>query len=288
MIDVLNIERFATHDGPGIRSVVFLQGCPLRCPWCANPESQKRKAQLMHTTNKCVKCKACEKKCPNHAIHINEQGLVYDEHLCERCGQCVDVCLHDALTLSSKPMHVDEIMEEVLKDKDYYEHSNGGITISGGEAFVQFDGLIKILKASKKHHLHTCIETTGQCSLNQLQEASKYTDLFLFDVKHLDAEVLKHITGGNASLILSNLEWLAKQDPSKVIIRVPVIPNFNYEETLLMDILAFASKWNIQEVHFLPYHTLGKAKYEKLQETYTWSTIMMDKKVLEPYMDRLF
>lgn len=286
MIKLMNIERFATHDGPGIRSVIFLQGCILSCPWCANPESQPNKAIIMHDQKKCVKCKACELACMNHAIYFDEDTFIYDAQKCKQCGKCVETCLQDALSLSSYEMSVEAIMEEVLKDKEYYDASNGGVTISGGEAFVQFDGLMELLKAAKDNKLHTCIETTGQCSLTKLKKANAYTDLFLFDVKHLDKDILKKITRGNSSLILSNLEWLAKHEPDKVIVRVPIIPDFNYDEKVLMDILVYVAKLHIKEIHFLPYHTLGKAKYEKMHRQYEWSLDMMDKKVLFSYVEK--
>lgn len=285
MISISNIERFATHDGPGIRTAIFFKGCSLHCPWCANPETWCIQPVLMHDTKKCVSCLSCQMACPTHSLKITDE-FNWNSNTCLKCGKCVSTCLENALEFSGQDMSVQEIVEEVLKDKDYYITSNGGVTISGGECFVQFDGLKKLLQALKNEGLHVALETTGNYSLDKLKEVIDYVDLFLFDVKHIDSNKLYEITGGNLDLILSNLTYLSKNCPEKVIIRVPVIPNFNYEKEVLFKIIELASKFNFCEVNLLPYHNLGKSKWDKMHKKYELSDLkMMDKSQLSEYIE---
>lgn len=285
MIKVTNIERFATHDGPGIRTVIFLKGCPLYCPWCANPETQSSRLELFYTRSKCVRCRACEQSCKQQAIHFDEQGIFhYDHKKCIYCMECEKACLYDALEFHGKPMTLDSIMEEVLKDKDYYDNSEGGgVTVSGGEPFVQLDGLIAILKASKSYGLNTAVETTGNYSLETLQSAEPYIDHFLYDFKHFDNKILKEVTGGNGKQIKSNLKYLLQKDAAKVNVRMPIIPGFNYEYDLIIQTLDYLNDIGVKKVNLLPYHTLGKPKYEKMGISYTLPSKMLKEQNLEEY-----
>jgi len=226
MLNVLEIERFALHDGPGIRTTVFLKGCPLKCPWCANPESQDfGQAQKAASS-------------PTETAFIPETQSVED------------------------------ILSTVMRDMDYYTHTAGGVTVSGGEPFVQTAGLKALLQAAKQKGLHTAIETCGQAASSDFESVLAYVDLFLFDLKHHDRKILKNITGGDLDLILKNLA-LAVQH-SKVIARIPVIPGFNYSEADLSAIVQLAASYGVTEANLLPYHTLGKGKYTKLGIPYTW------------------
>ncbi|QAT62833.1 MULTISPECIES: glycyl-radical enzyme activating protein [Tissierellales] len=285
-IKIFNIEKFATHDGEGIRTVVFMQGCPLHCPWCSNPESQCMDSHLFYTKKKCVHCHRCVQVCPTHAITFCEEHFSYDKEKCIHCKQCVSNCFNEAIEFSGILKTVEEIVAEVEKDKDYYDYTGGGVTISGGEPFLQFDGFLELLKALKKESLNIAVETTGQCTLTHLKQAIPYIDTFLFDVKHTDKEVLKSVTGGDLDMILNNLRYIAENYKERVIIRVPVIPKFNYEKDVLASIIKLGSELRVKEVHLLPYHTLGKNKYEKMQKPYRMEGIpTVNKSELLSYID---
>lgn len=284
LVSVMEIERFAIHDGPGIRTVVFMQGCPLHCLWCSNPESQQLKINLMHLATRCVGCGNCVSVCRENAIRLINGKAVFDRSACVLCKSCASVCLHDAIRFVGERKTVTEIIQLVLKDKEYYAHSGGGVTFSGGEAFVQFDALMCMLRACKKEKLHTTVETCGQVSLSKIKEAFDWIDLFLFDLKHIDEAILKSSTGADLSLVLGNLAFIAKMDASKVVLRVPVIPNLNFSKEVLKNIFDLALQYGISKVHLLPYHTLGVDKYAQLDRIYSFSnTFMMKKEMLIPY-----
>ena len=285
MIKVTNIERFATHDGPGIRTTVFFKGCPLFCPWCANPETQSLTPELLYTKARCVGCRTCEKVCPTKAITFDkDRNFHYDSKRCIHCRACEKSCLVDAVEFQGNDRELDDIMKEVMKDKDYYDNSNGGgITISGGEPFVQMEGLLSILMESKARGLNTAVETTGSYPLKRLQLAEPYIDHFLYDFKHLNDEVLKRVTGGNGALVKENLGYLIKKNADKVNVRMPVIPGFNYEPELLRETLRYLKHMGVKNVNLLPYHTLGKVKYEKMGLDYQMSQKMMQEEDLEEF-----
>lgn len=281
MISISNIERFATHDGPGIRTTVFLKGCMLHCPWCANPETWNSKPVLMHDQRKCVSCHMCENACPTSSISF---PFSWDINTCTYCHACEDVCLQDAISFSGKEMEIKDVIKEVLKDRDYYRQSHGGVTISGGEPFYQFDAFLELLKELKAHDLHVALETTGNYSLGKLQIALPYIDLFLMDLKHLDAEKLMNVTGAHLDLILKNFKFLANTSPNKVIIRMPVIPRFN--EGCCESVIQFAYENHLPEVNLLPFHTLGKSKWEQMNKKFMYDQDrMMDKSVLMKYVE---
>lgn len=284
MIKVFNIERFATHDGEGIRTTIFFQGCSLRCPWCANPESKGLNPVLLHDEEKCSNCHKCETVCHKHAIHFQGDKLHYVSSLCDACKKCEKLCIHEAISVVGQCMSVENILKEVSKDDEYYEASNGGITISGGEPFVQFDELMELLKALKSLGYHIAVETTGNYDLQQLQMAEPYIDTFLYDVKHFDDQVHKSIVGVDTSKIQKNLQWLCEKNAQKVILRIPVIPQFNYIESFLHDVIDRAKELHVKEVNFLSYHILGKSKFDKMKEVYPWIMQSMDPKSLHKYI----
>lgn len=278
ILSIMEIERFAIHDGPGIRTIVFLQGCPLHCPWCSNPESQQIKTHLMHLKNRCAGCGECVKVCPEQAITIENGKARIDRSICTLCKVCENRCLPGAIKFIGKKYTASQIMEVLLKDNDYYQESGGGITFSGGEAFVQFKGLMKLLKLCKSAGLHTAVETCGQVELSKIKKSFSFIDLFIFDIKHTDSQLLKFETGADWSNVLTNLDYISEKDSSKVILRVPVLPGFNYTGNFFMQIFDLALNRNIKTVHLLPYHTLGKNKYEQLNIPYTFLCNDMIKK----------
>lgn len=280
MINVSNIERFATHDGPGIRTTIFLKGCPLHCPWCANPETWDIRPVLMHNATKCVNCQRCKQVCTNNAITFPFQ---WHQDRCRLCHKCEDICLEEAISFSGQAMEIQDIVEEVLKDKDYYLQSDGGVTISGGEPLFQLASFLELVQALKKEGLHVAIETTGNYSLETLKKVLPYIDLFLMDCKHLDQNKLKEVTGGNTDLILNNFRFLASHCPDEVIVRMPVIPRFN--DDLCKDVIDFAKEIGLHEVNLLPFHSMGKSKWEQLNRNFIYDKDpMMAKEELQEYV----
>lgn len=282
-LQIMEIERFAIHDGPGIRSVLFLQGCPLHCPWCANPESQKMGRKLMHISNRCTGCGKCVEVCPKGAISIEGGKATINRMVCQLCGICGDYCTQSAIKFTGYTTTIDDAMEQLLRDREYYENSGGGVTFSGGEAFVQFEPLLKLLKRCKEHGLHTAVESCGQVNIEHLKRAESYIDLFLFDIKHTDKYRLKSVTGGDIDIILGNLDYIASIDPNKIVIRVPIIPTFNDSHEEILRIFDIALDRGIKRVDLLPYHTLGKDKYEQIGMLYPFNIDkMVDKDDLLP------
>ena len=284
MINVTNIERFALHDGPGIRTTLFLKGCPLYCPWCANPETQSNEPTLFHDQNRCVKCRTCEQVCASEAITFtSENEWLFNQSKCTYCNECVENCFQDALHFMGKQMEVSEILDEAMKDVLYYEESGGGISVSGGEPMVQKEQLIELLKQSKQLGLHTAIETALSYSLSSLQDVEPYVDMFLCDFKHIDNRKLKEVCGGDNILVKKNLTYLLQKHSEHTEVRIPVIPNFNYEKEVLQSMLVYLHELGAKQVALLPYHTLGKNKYDKMKQKYTQDGKMLDKKDLEHF-----
>lgn len=283
MIKVSNIERFATHDGPGIRTTIFLKGCPLHCPWCANPETWTLDTILMHDEKKCVRCHCCQNECEKKAIDFDPDFKI-NRNLCDGCQKCMDVCIPEAISFSGKEMTIDEILEEISKDDAYYKNSNGGITLSGGEPLFQFEEVFKLIQILKEKGYHIAIETTGMYNLNVLKKVEPYIDLFLHDIKHLNKEKLESITGASKEIVFNNLDYLSKTCKEKVIIRTPVIPGFN--EEIVKDIILYAKEKGFKEVNLLPYHSLGKNKWHNLKKDYVYENEkMMDKSHLSSYTE---
>ena len=264
---VCEIEKYATHDGPGIRTVVFLKGCPLKCIWCANPETQNLKNEIYYNSNKCIKCRSCEKACENDAIHFDGGEIKRDKSKCTLCGKCIKVCRMAALNFVGKEKDVNEVFEEVYKDEVFYRQSGGGVTLSGGEVLMHREFVVEFFKKCKENYISTAIETSGFGKFYCLKDISEYCDLIMFDIKQTDDNKHKYLTGVSNRVILENLRKLSKVHKN-IIIRVPVIQGINDSEENIENIRDIAIENGIKEVHLLPYHSLGKDKYRQLERDY--------------------
>ncbi|EHL16803.1 glycyl-radical enzyme activating protein [Peptoanaerobacter stomatis] len=263
---VFDIQRFSIHDGPGIRTIIFLKGCPLRCRWCSNPESQKAKPELMFSRALCIGCGKCVKVCKVKAIEPEKEYIVNKEK-CTACGECALVCPAGALIMKGKEMSVEEVIKEVKKDATQYYRSGGGVTLSGGEALTQSDFAKELFKACKAQGWHTALETEGYASEEVIREVIPNVDLVLLDIKSFDSDVHLAYTGVRNELIKKNAKII--QELADTVIRVPVIPNFNANEKEITDIVKFIKTLpNIRKVHLLAYHRYGENKYKLLGRNY--------------------
>ncbi len=263
---VFNIQRFSIHDGPGIRTTVFLKGCPLRCFWCQNPESQSGKPEIVLDRRKCTLCGACYTVCQNGAVRLEGSGPIFDRSVCRGCGRCAVICPSEARRLSGKRMTVEEIMREIVKDLKFYENSGGGVTLSGGEPLTQPEFARLIFKECKQAELHTTLDTCGYAPWPDIEELLGYVDLVLFDIKHLDASKHREATGQDNLLILKNARKISKLKPMRI--RVPLIPGFNDSSEAVSEIAAFAeSELGCRDLDLLPYNRMGEVKYDFLDKS---------------------
>jgi pyruvate formate lyase activating enzyme len=260
---VFNIQRYSLHDGPGIRTVVFLKGCPLRCAWCCNPESIERGPHITFNPQKCIGDGRCVEACPTGAR--DAEG--YHVELCTFCGRCVEACPTEALELVGRDMSVEEVLQEVEKDRLFYESSGGGVTLSGGEVLAQKNFAVQLLEACRKRMLHTAIETSGFAPWDQVREVAEACNLVLYDLKHMDPVMHERYTGVSNELILENARRLA-DFKEELIFRVPLIGGVNTDEENVRALARFVKRTPVREVHLLPYHRLGESKYAKLGREY--------------------
>ncbi len=265
---IFNIQKFSIHDGPGVRTNVFLKGCPLRCKWCSNPESQRYEPQVLYHSSTCVHCKKCVASCPEQAVFSTEDGKIHiDFAKCTGCLTCVRGCPKRALTCEGEEKTVDEVYEACIQDMDFYEESGGGVTISGGEGMMQPDFVEALLSHLKENRIHTAIETTGCVQPVVFQRLAPKFDLLLFDVKHWDSEAHKAGTGTGNELIIQNLRWGHKRGLN-ILPRVPVIPGFNEKTEDAFGIAGLLSHIGLTRVQLLPFHQMGERKYEFLNRPY--------------------
>lgn len=270
---VFDIQRFSVHDGPGIRTVVFLKGCSLRCFWCQNPEGLHPKPEIMFYPERCIGCRRCLSVCRQGA-HVIRDGLhEYLRERCVACAKCTESCFSGALQITGKLMTVNEVMEEVLRDSVFYELSNGGVTLSGGDPVFQHDFSVAILERSKAEGLHTAIETSANCSWKALSKLLPVTDLVIMDIKHLHPTRHLEATGASNERILENARRLAESG-KPLIIRVPVIPTVNDEPEEIQAIARLVRAFqNLQYLELLPFHRLGEGKYRALGLDYRASRL---------------
>ena len=263
---IFNIQRFSIHDGPGIRTTVFLKGCPLRCFWCQNPESQDTKPEVLFNRDKCTSCGACVKACLAEANRLTPDGLQMDRDRCVGCGACVAACPNEARKLAGQTITADEVMEEVLRDKPFYENSGGGVTISGGEPLMQPDFALEILRRSKAEGLHTAVDTCGCAPTRALERVLDYADLFLFDIKCLDSGRHQEGTGRGNELILANARRIVEAS-KEMWVRVPLIPGFNDSENDITDLARFVTReLGLFKIDLHPYNKLSESKYGHLDK----------------------
>lgn len=264
---VFNIQRYSIQDGPGIRTTVFLKGCPLRCPWCSNPESQNPRPEIAHRDSLCDKCGRCVTECPVHAISLGEKGVSIDRNLCNDCGKCVAACVPGALKIFGEEISAAQVFREVKKDVDFFRESGGGVTVSGGEPLFQPDFVAALFKLCQDQGIHTCIETCGLASVEALEKILKYTSLVLFDVKLTDLPAHRQWTGQPNDKILRNLGIIIKKGVP-LVIRVPMIPGVNDSVAELENIARLAVSLKARKVDLLPYHKFGMGKYQQLDRKY--------------------
>lgn len=268
-----NVQRYSIHDGPGIRTILFLKGCPLHCPWCANPESQKVGPEIEYTASKCIGCGYCIKVCEAQALSMTEVGIFVDREKCTVCGKCTDRCVAHALEQVGTPISVEEAFKAITGDRAFYEKSGGGVTISGGEPLMQIQFITELLKRCKEDGINTAIETTGFQKWSEIEKILPYVDVFLYDIKHMDSEKHKKIMGVDNSMILENAAKITAAEKT-LIVRIPVIPGYNDNLDNLCATVKYAADIHASAVNLLPYHRLGVNKYGILGKTYALSGIM--------------
>lgn len=266
---LLEPKRFAIHDGPGIRTTFFFKGCVLKCIWCHNPESISPKPQMGYYAHKCINCGECADVCPVKAHTFSADGIhQFDPLLCSDCGKCEDVCLGKALKQYGKEMTVDEVMKIALEDLTFYQESNGGVTLSGGEPLMQIDFAAALLKELKKANIHTAVDSCANVATDRFDKVLPYTDMFLIDFKHADSSEHKKLTGSGNELICKNLQWLSGQG-ARVEIRIPVVPGCNDSVENMEMTAGFLGRLHLEAVRLLPYHSLARSKYLALNMTDT-------------------
>jgi len=261
---VFDVQRFSLHDGPGIRTVVFFKGCPLRCAWCANPESQRAAPEIAWFENLCAGCGRCEEACTRGAVTMDGGHPVTDRRLCAACGDCAAACARGARRLMGREVTADDVIADVRRDAPFYRRSGGGVTFSGGEPFAQPGLLLECLRRCRRLGYHTAVETCGHARWQDVAAAAEVADLFLFDLKQLDPARHEQLTGLDSGGIFENLERLLETG-AEVTVRVPVVPGANDDPGSVAALAHFIARHpRIRRVELLPYHPLGLHKYAAL------------------------
>jgi len=263
---IYNIQRFSTHDGPGIRTTVFFKGCSLQCLWCHNPESIPFHPAVSFHRERCIGCGRCFEACPVSAHRLDDTGRhILDRALCTGCLRCTETCYSEALTGIGHELSDEELMHSLESDRPYYESSGGGVTFSGGECMTQVDFLAEVLRRCREKGIHTAVDTAGNVPWSSFLKILDSTDLFLYDVKAADAAVHEKLTGSGNVRILENLGRLCTIG-KRVIVRIPFVPEANGGE--MEGIAGFLSGLSVERVELLPYHRLGEGKYEALDQEF--------------------
>jgi len=266
---IFNIQRFSLHDGPGIRTTVFLKGCPLSCKWCSNPESINIDREIMTFDMMCIRCGKCVEVCQTKAITIVENIKKIDRTKCNLCLECAKVCPSGAIQEVGKYMSIEQVVKEIKKDKPFYINSNGGVTFSGGEPLLQWRLVREVCRKCKEENISTALETSGYVTWEHLEKTLDYVDLVLYDIKHLDSSMHIDCTGASNELILENLVKTVKK--ARTWLRIPVIPNYNDSQSYMVRLGEFSAGLGVEKVSLLPYHEWGVQKYERLGRVYTFN-----------------
>lgn len=270
MKNITNIQKFSIHDGDGIRTTVFFKGCPLKCRWCHNPETQRFEREMQIDREKCTGCGACAAICPSGAIHMEEGRPIWDADACTFCGKCENFCPTGIREIIGREYTVKELLKELMKDQMFYEESGGGVTLSGGEVMaMDIDYILELAKELKRQDVTLTIDTCGYVPYDRFQKILPYVNTFLYDIKVLDPEIHKEYMGTDNKLILDNLVRLAK-DGARIYIRIPTVKEVNGNEKSMREIIAFLQEHDIHpaQVNLLPYHDTGSGKYRKLDMEY--------------------
>ena len=260
--NIFAIKRFAVHDGDGIRTTVFFKGCPLKCVWCHNPEGIAMRTELAYLPYKCIGCGECTAVCPAGAHTLTDKGHSYNRSFCTACGKCTEVCVGNALIFYGEERTAEELLPELLKDKEFYQNSGGGVTLSGGECLLQADFCAELLKKLKENGVHTAVDTCGFVPKTALEKVIPYTDIFLYDIKAIDKETHTRCTGQGNQRVLENLLFLDEKG-CKTEIRIPFVPGYNDGE--MEKIAGFIKRLKcVTKTEILPYHNYAGSKYESL------------------------
>lgn len=285
---VFDIQRASLHDGPGIRTTIFLKGCPLNCLWCHNPESVRSKRQLFFQIEKCINCGECARVCLENVHRVTSDGHDIDFAKCTFCGKCVEACNVSALRIIGKEMTTGEVMHEVLADIDFYKKSNGGITLSGGEPLLQFAFSLELLKMCKEAGVHTCVETSGEISPQKFSSILPYMDVLLFDYKVAGIADHKKYTGVSNERILKNLDT-AYHSGVPIVLRCPIIPGVNDTDLHFSGIAELDKTYpDLNGIELLPYHTMGNSKRTSIGDEETLKDLKtVSSEVVESWIQRL-
>jgi pyruvate formate lyase activating enzyme len=264
---IFNIQKYSIHDGPGIRTTVFLKGCPLSCWWCQNPESQLSGQEMIFWGDRCIGCGVCSTICLFDAIQIKNGIPITEKEKCILCGKCIEKCPALAREMIGEKLTIEEVIKEIEKDLVFYEESDGGVTFSGGEPLGQSEFLEGLLNGCREKKIHTAVDTSGYISWEILNKISPKVDLFLYDLKLMDIERHKKYTGVSNEIILENLKKLSSVHHN-IFVRFPVIPGINDDYQNIKETGEFLSSLKIAQVNLLPYHYIGIDKYKRLGRTY--------------------
>lgn len=265
---LFDIQRCSIHDGFGLRTLVFFKGCPLRCLWCANPESQSYKEEIMETPIKCIGCEKCTNVCPEKGINLTEDGYKTTREKCIHCYQCIDFCFSGARSLTGKDYDIEELYKEINKDRLFYSMYGGGVTFSGGEPLTQPEYLTQIAKRCSDSGINVAIETCGCGDYNKFREALPFIDYVFFDVKHIDSEKHRELTGMGNEMILENLKHIADYG-IPITVRTPIVPGYTDSIENVVGIANFIKDLpSVEEYELLKYHELGEPKYRALGREY--------------------